>query len=115
MVEDILKNNNLKVTKHRIEVYNIIKDKNLITLKEIYDIGINLFEDGLKDSELTEEKSKALINKLDRIKEELDKYNIPFNNMELRDYLDDMIATDSWYRMNEYGTKKLLLELKDNK
>ena len=37
MVEEILKKNNLKVTKHRIEVYNIIKDNNLITLKEIYD------------------------------------------------------------------------------
>ena len=37
MVEDILKQNNLKVTKHRIEVYNIIKENNLITLKEIYD------------------------------------------------------------------------------
>ncbi len=36
MVEDILKQNNLKVTKHRIEVYNLIKDNNLITLKEIY-------------------------------------------------------------------------------
>ena len=37
MIEDILKQNNLKITKHRIEVYNIIKDNNLITLKEIND------------------------------------------------------------------------------
>ncbi len=36
MVEEILRKNNLKITKHRIEVYNIIKDNDLITLKDIY-------------------------------------------------------------------------------
>ena len=36
MIEDILKQNNLKITKHRIEIYNLIKEKKLITLKEIY-------------------------------------------------------------------------------
>ena len=37
MIEDILKQNNLKVTKHRIEVYDIIKSSSIITLNEIYD------------------------------------------------------------------------------
>ena len=36
MIEDILKGCNLKITKHRKEVYNVIKENNLITLKEIY-------------------------------------------------------------------------------
>ena len=41
MIEDILKHNNLKVTKHRIEVYNMIKNSSLITLNEIYK-GLNI-------------------------------------------------------------------------
>ncbi len=35
MIEDILKGCNLKITKHRLEVINLIKQNNLVTLKDL--------------------------------------------------------------------------------